>query len=82
MSNTTSASSATAPSATGNAPIDSRVAVLTELIQRAEAVTERMSQANPARKLIGDLSVALVAHAHRVQTLEQQLANKPRIILP
>lgn len=59
-----------------------RIEALSELIQRAEQASDGMGKSNHTKKLLADMSVALVAQATRIQELEQQLADKPRIVLP
>ena len=58
------------------------MASISDLIQRAQASSERMSVKNPNRELLRELCVGLVAQAQRIAMLEQERAEKPRIVLP
>lgn len=55
---------------------------LQDLIDRASLSSERMSASNPNRRLLAEMAVALVAQARMVADMSQQLADKPRIIVP
>lgn len=55
---------------------------LSDLLARAEAASSRMGRKNPHRELLHDLCVTMVALAQRVAMLEQEKAEKPRIVLP
>lgn len=79
MSNMISASSATAPNRTDDAP---ERTPLQQLIDRCEAASARMSASNPNRALLADLAVAVVSLAKMNADLLSQQAEKPRIILP
>lgn len=53
-----------------------------ELIGRCQQASERMSVRNPNRALLQEMAVALVALTKMNVALHQQLADKPRIVLP
>lgn len=55
---------------------------LEALIGRAQLASERMSAKNPHRALLKDMAIALVASARLIADLQQQIAEKPRIVLP
>jgi uncharacterized protein len=55
---------------------------LEDLIDRAHVAVLVMGTGNPHRKLLCDLSIALVAQAQQIAALQQQTADKPRIVLP
>lgn len=57
-------------------------ATLPELIDRARQASERMSVKNTHRDLLKEMAVALVAQARLIADLQQQLADKPRIVVP
>lgn len=55
---------------------------LPELIERAKWASEKMSVRNPNRTLLKEMAVALVALAQMNADLTQQIADKPRILVP
>jgi hypothetical protein len=55
---------------------------LAQLIEHARLASERMSAKNPNRDLLRRFAIVTVGLAKRVVELEQQLADKPRIVLP
>ncbi len=55
---------------------------LEELVARAQVASDGMSTTNPNRQLLAEMAVALVSLARMNADLGQQIADKPRIILP
>ena len=55
---------------------------LQQIITRAQLASERMSAKNPNRELLREMAVALVSLARLNADLMQQIAEKPRIVLP
>lgn len=55
---------------------------LPELIQTAQAHSERMSVKNPNRVLLKEMAVAIVSLAKLNADLQQQAEEKPRIVIP
>lgn len=79
MSSTISASSATEPSKTNDAPERSP---LEQLIDRAKLASEHMGVQNPNRALLREMAMAIVSLARMNADLMQQVADKPRILTP
>ena len=55
---------------------------LQQIITRAQLASERMSAKNPNRELLREMAVALVSLARLNADLLQQIAEKPRIVVP
>lgn len=73
---------ADANGAVADQPRDPRAAAMLELVNRAEAVSQTLSADGDTRRLIADLTVALVAAYTNVCALESRLAETPRIVTP
>lgn len=90
MTTTTSASSASAPSATDsarrNGPDGStpeRTITLAELLPMMQAAAERMSPKNPTRRILWLAGQVIVQLAQEVAVLrEAEAARESRIVLP